>query len=72
MAKISIIDGEILLVIDNAEGLIINERNDFAMLVSMILTRVSQLKILLTSQRPLQTTLEFKEDRIILGNLSNI
>ena len=41
LAKISIIDGDICLVIDNAEQLIINERNDFAMLVSMMLTRVS-------------------------------
>ena len=53
MAKIAIIEGDIVLVIDNAEELIINEKNDFSMLISMILTRVSQLKILLTSQRPL-------------------
>ena len=41
LSKIAIIDGEILLVIDNSEDLIINERNDFAMLLSMMLTRVS-------------------------------
>jgi hypothetical protein len=29
LAKISIIDGDIVLVIDNAEELIINERSDF-------------------------------------------
>jgi hypothetical protein len=49
LAKISIIDGDIVLVIDNAEELIVNERSDFSMLISMMLTRVSQLKILLTS-----------------------
>ena len=53
LSKLSIIDGEICIVIDNAEQLIINERNNFAMLISLMLTRVSQLKILLTSQRPL-------------------
>ena len=49
LAKISIIDGDIVLVIDNAEELIVNERSDFSMLISMMLTRVSHLKILLTS-----------------------
>ena len=71
MAEISSIDGDIVLVIDNAEGLIIKEQNDFTMLVSMMLTRISQLKILLTSQRPLHT-LEFKEERIVLNSLSKI
>lgn len=41
MSKIAIIDGDIVLVIDNADELIINERNDFSMLLSMMLTRVS-------------------------------
>ena len=41
MQKISIIDGDIVLVIDNAEGLITKERNEFSMLISMMLTRVS-------------------------------
>lgn len=49
LAKISIIEGDIVLVIDNAEELIINERTDFCYLISMMLARVSQLKILLTS-----------------------
>lgn len=49
LAKISIIEGDIVLVIDNVEELIVNERSDFCMLISMMLTRVSQLKILLTS-----------------------
>lgn len=38
----------------------------------MMLTRVSQLKVLLTSQRSLQHTKEFKEDKITLGNLSHV
>ena len=37
LAKISIIDGDIVLVIDNAEELIVNERSDFSMLISMML-----------------------------------
>ena len=70
MQKISIIDGDIVLVIDNAEGLIIKERNEFSMLISMMLTRVSQLKILLTSQRALQKIHDYKEEPIILSHLS--
>lgn len=38
----------------------------------MMLTRVSQLKVLLTSHKSLQHTREFKEEKIILGNLSSI
>ena len=41
------------------------------MLISMMLTRVSSLKILLTSQRPLLMTRDFKEDQIILDKLSS-
>ena len=41
LAKIAIIEGDILLVIDNTEELIINERTNFCMLISMMLTRVS-------------------------------
>ena len=48
-SKIAIIDGNIVLVIDNAEDLISNERNDFKTLISMMLTRVPQMKVLLTS-----------------------
>ena len=83
LAEISSIDGEIVLVIDNAESLIIEEQHNFAMLVSMMLTRISQLKILMTSQRPLHTldddlkartlhTREFKEECIVLNSLSKI
>lgn len=49
LAKILIIEGDIVLVIDNAQELISNERTDFCMLLSMMLTRVPSLKILLTS-----------------------
>ena len=53
LIKLNSIDGEILLVIDNAEDLIQNERGNLQMLVQMMLQRVSQLKIFLTSQRSL-------------------
>lgn len=39
--KLSIIDGDIVMVIDNAEMLIEQERYDFSILISMMLTRVS-------------------------------
>ena len=40
LTKISIIDGNILLVIDNAEDLITKDKNDFKILISLILQRV--------------------------------
>ena len=42
------------------------------MLLSLMLRSVSHLKILLTSQRALGHTKEFKEEKIILSNLSAI
>ena len=40
LAKLNFIEGAILIVIDNAEDLIKNDKNDFKMLISMILQRV--------------------------------
>ena len=37
LTKLAMIDGQILIVIDNAEDLIKNDKNDFKMLISMIL-----------------------------------
>lgn len=71
LTKINIIDGNILLVIDNAEDLITKDKNDFKILISLILQRVPQLKVLLTSRNRLTSTSEFKEEIIILNNLSN-
>lgn len=70
LSKIDTIDGEVLLVIDNAEELIENDRNDFSVLICMILTRVSNFKVLLTSQVPLRQSGEYKEEKQILGNLA--
>ena len=70
MSKIAIIE-DILLVIDNAEDLIYNDKNDFKMLISMILQRVPQLKIFITSRIRLTSTADFKEEIIILNNLNN-
>ena len=40
LTKLALIEGQILIVIDNAEDLIKNDKNDFKMLISMILQRV--------------------------------
>ena len=60
-----------LLVIDNAEDLITKDKNDFKILISLILQRVPLLKVLLTSRNRLTSTAEFKEEIVILSNLSN-
>ena len=49
LEQIALIKHDIVIVIDNVEELIANERIDFQRLISMILTRVSTLKVLLTS-----------------------
>ena len=71
LSKISIIEGDILIVFDNVEEIISNERNELKMLLSMMLTRVRHLKILLTTRYRLTSTVEFKEDIIILNKLNN-
>ena len=40
LSKLNFIDGAILIVIDNSEDLIKSDKNDFKMLISMILQRV--------------------------------
>lgn len=45
----SIIEGNILLVIDNAENLIKMQKSELQMLLSIMLNRVSTLRILMTS-----------------------
>lgn len=67
----SIIEGNILLVIDNAENLITQQRSELQVILSMMLTQVSTLRILLTSQRALQPATDFKEELILLQGLTN-
>ena len=70
----SIIEGNILLVIDNAENLIKMQKSELQMLLSIMLNRVSTLRILMTSQHPLQPSgdFEFNEEIIKLAGLSKI
>ena len=72
LSKINVIDEAIVLVIDDAEELIRNDKNDFKMLISMMLKRVPHLKVLLTSTLRLTALPEFIEDIIILKNLNNL
>ena len=58
-------------MIDNAEDLISKDKNDLKILISLILQRVPQMKVLLTSRIRLTPTAEFKEEIIILNSLTN-
>jgi hypothetical protein len=50
LGKLTQIEGDILFVFDNVEELIENDRNNFRMLLVMMLHRLPQLKIVLTSR----------------------
>ena len=67
----SVIDGDILVVIDNCDELINREKKEFKWLISMMLQRVQHMKILLTARQKLSSTPEFAEDLINLDRLSN-
>ena len=62
LTKIVRVEGDILLVIDNAEDLIQNDKSNFRKLVSYFLQRIPQMKILLTTKILLHFAAEFKED----------
>ena len=70
----SVISDQILLVIDNIENLIKMKKEELQMLFSIMLNRVGTLRILMTSQHPLQPSsdFEFSEEIIKLSGLSNI
>ena len=58
-------------MIDNAEDLISKDKNDLKILISLILQRVPQMKVLLTSRIRLTPMAEFKEEIIIINSLTN-
>ena len=58
-------------MIDNAEDLISKDKNDLKILISLILQRVPQMKVLLTSRIRLTPTAEFKEEIIIINSLTH-
>ena len=73
MNKISYIKDEILLVIDNCEELIENDRQNFKLLISTILATISSIKILLTTRIRLGSGInEANEDIVVLSGLNNI
>ena len=69
ISKLAILD-KILLVIDNAEDLIRSDRNDFKMLLSLILQGVQDIKVIITSRILLRSTEDFREESIIINNLT--
>ena len=71
LSKLSILDN-ILLVIDNAEDLIMGDQHDFRMLISLILSSVPDIKVIITSRKLLKSTEDFREESIIINNLSRI
>ena len=69
ISKLAILD-KILLVIDNAEDLIRSDRNDFKMLLSLILQGVQDIKVIITSRILLRSMEDFREESIIINNLT--
>ena len=61
----------ILIVIDNAEDLIEENKFDFKMLIQMILNKIKKLKVLVTSRIRLTSTADLNEEIILLNNLNN-
>lgn len=70
LSKISMIEGTILLVIDNADELIQNDRISFINLLTQMLRRLPQLRIMITSR--IQIDSEFTQDLMVLPSLSRI
>ena len=69
ITKMIRIEGDILLVIDNAEDLIQKDKTNFRKLVSYFLQRIPKLKVLLTSRVLIHFAAEFKEESISLQGL---
>ena len=57
-------------MIDNAEDLIRSDRNDFKMLLSLILQGVQDIKVIITSRILLRSMEDFREESIIINNLT--
>ena len=71
--KISYIKEEILMVIDNCEELIRNDRQNFKVLISTILATISSIKILLTSRNIIGSGIkEANEEIVVLSGLNTI
>lgn len=71
ITKMYRIEGDILLVIDNAEDLIRQDKKNFRKLVSYFLQRLPSMKVLLTSRDLLYFAAEFKEESICLQGLKD-
>jgi hypothetical protein len=70
ISKISYVKEEILFVIDNCEELIENDRQDFKVLVAMMLAKIPSIKILLTTRIRLGIVKEANEEIIVLNGLT--
>ena len=71
--KISYIKEEILIVIDNCCDLILQDRQNFKVLISTILATVSSIKIVLTSRHRLgQGINEANEEILVLSGITNM
>ena len=67
LSKISMIEGSILLVIDNADELIQNDKISFINLLTQMLRRLPQLRIMITSRMHIDS--EFTQDLMVLPSL---
>jgi hypothetical protein len=73
ISKISYYKDDILLVIDNCEDLIVNDRANFKLLLSVMLAKIPSITILLTTRVRLGSAVnEANEDIIVLNGLNNL
>lgn len=70
LVRISQFQRDLVIVLDNAEDLISNDKVNFKPLVSNFLTKIPKLKMLLTSSLRLQNVKDFTEETILLFELS--
>ena len=73
ISKISYIKEDILLVIDNCDELIFQDRQNFKVLISTILATISSIKIVLTTRIRLgQGINEANEEIVVLSGITNM
>jgi len=72
ISKMSYVKEEILFVIDNCEEIIEKDRQDFKVLVSLMLAKIPSIKVLLTTRIRLGMVKEANEEIIVLNGLTSL
>jgi hypothetical protein len=69
---ISKLKGKVLIVLENAEDLIQNDKNNFRNIVRLILSRCTNAKVLISSRIRLASLPEYPEELVVLNQLSPV